>query len=53
MTVTLKDIEAARKVIAGRVLRTPMLAAPRLSAGAPSRRAQDGPPVRSRRGPRR
>jgi threonine dehydratase len=32
MTVTLKDIEAARKVIAGRVLRTPMLAAPRLSA---------------------
>jgi threonine dehydratase len=32
MTVTLRDIELARKVIAGRVLRTPMLAAPRLSA---------------------
>lgn len=28
-------------------------AAPRLSAGARSRRAHDGPPVRSRRGPRR
>jgi threonine dehydratase len=32
MTVTLADIEAARRVIAGAVLRTPMLAAPRLSA---------------------
>src|SRR6188474_2120611 len=32
MSVTLADIEAARKVIAGQVLRTPMLAAPRLSA---------------------
>lgn len=30
--VTLADIEAARKVIAGHVLRTPMLPAPRLSA---------------------
>jgi threonine dehydratase len=32
MTVTLSDIEAARRVIAGAVLRTPMLPAPRLSA---------------------
>src|ERR671933_1739377 len=30
--VTLADIEAARRVIAGHVLRTPMLPAPRLSA---------------------
>src|SRR5215510_847382 len=30
--VTLADIEAARQVIAGHVLRTPMLPAPRLSA---------------------
>ena len=32
MSVTLADIEAARRTIAGRVLRTPMLAAPKLSA---------------------
>jgi len=32
VTVTLADIEAARRVIAGAVLRTPMLPAPRLSA---------------------
>ena len=32
MTITLADIEAARRVIAGAVLRTPMLPAPRLSA---------------------
>ena len=32
MGVTLADIEAARRVIKGAVLRTPMLAAPRLSA---------------------
>jgi threonine dehydratase len=32
MTVTLADIEAARRVIAGNVLHTPMLPAPRLSA---------------------
>jgi threonine dehydratase len=32
MTVTLSDIEAARRVIAGQVLRTPMLPAPKLSA---------------------
>ncbi|MDO8876654.1 MAG: threonine ammonia-lyase [Pseudolabrys sp.] len=32
MTVTIADIEEARRVIAGRVLRTPMLPAPRLSA---------------------
>lgn len=32
MTVTIANIEAARKVIAGAVLRTPMLPAPRLSA---------------------
>src|SRR5215467_3060595 len=32
MAITLKDIEAARRTIAGRVLRTPMLPAPKLSA---------------------
>ncbi|KQZ00813.1 threonine dehydratase [Pseudolabrys sp. Root1462] len=32
VTVTIADIDAARKVIAGAVLRTPMLPAPRLSA---------------------
>ena len=32
MTVTPADIEAARRTIAGQVLRTPMLPAPRLSA---------------------
>ena len=32
MTVTLADIEAARRAIAGQVLRTPMLPAPKLSA---------------------
>jgi threonine dehydratase len=32
MSVTFADIEAARRVIAGQVLRTPMLPAPRLSA---------------------
>jgi len=32
VTITIADIEAARKVIAGAVLRTPMLPAPRLSA---------------------
>jgi len=32
MTVTLADIEAARRTIAGQVLRTPMLPAPKLSA---------------------
>ena len=32
MTVTIADIEAARRVIKGSVLRTPMLPAPRLSA---------------------
>jgi threonine dehydratase len=32
VTVTLADIEAARRAIAGHVLRTPMLPAPRLSA---------------------
>ncbi len=32
MTVNLPDIEAARRTIAGHVLRTPMLPAPRLSA---------------------
>jgi threonine dehydratase len=32
MTVTLADIEKARRVIAGQVLRTPMLPAPKLSA---------------------
>src|SRR5215510_14308266 len=32
MAITLADVEAARRTIAGRVLRTPMLAAPKLSA---------------------
>ena len=32
MSVTIADIEDARRVIAGAVLRTPMLPAPRLSA---------------------
>src|SRR5512145_2856103 len=32
MTVTVADIDAARRTIAGQVLRTPMLPAPRLSA---------------------
>ena len=32
MTITLADIEAARRTIAGQVLRTPMLPAPKLSA---------------------
>jgi len=32
MTITLADVEAARRTIAGRVVRTPMLAAPKLSA---------------------
>src|SRR5205085_2694025 len=32
LTVTLADIEAARRTIAGQVLRTPMLPAPKLSA---------------------
>lgn len=32
MTVTIADIQEARRVIAGQVLRTPMLPAPRLSA---------------------
>jgi threonine dehydratase len=32
VTITLADIEAARRVLAGHVLRTPMLPAPRLSA---------------------
>ncbi len=32
MTITIADIEAARRVIKGAVLRTPMLPAPRLSA---------------------
>jgi threonine dehydratase len=32
MTITLADIEAARATIAGRVMRTPMLPAPKLSA---------------------
>jgi threonine dehydratase len=32
MTITLADIEAARRTIAGHVVRTPMLAAPKLSA---------------------
>ena len=32
MSITLADIEAARRAIAGHVLRTPMLPAPRLSA---------------------
>src|SRR5215510_14217572 len=32
MSITLADVEAARRTIAGRVVRTPMLAAPKLSA---------------------
>src|SRR3954469_16962574 len=32
MSVTLADVQAARRIIAGQVLRTPMLPAPRLSA---------------------
>lgn len=32
MTVKLSDIEAARRLIAGQIVRTPMLAAPKLSA---------------------
>ena len=32
MSVTIADIEAARRTIAGAVLRTPMLPAPKLSA---------------------
>src|SRR5215510_7695783 len=32
MAITLADIEAAQRTIAGRVLRTPMLPAPKLSA---------------------
>jgi threonine dehydratase len=32
VTVTLADIEAARRAIAGHVVRTPMLPAPKLSA---------------------
>jgi threonine dehydratase len=32
MTITLADVEAARRAIAGHVVRTPMLEAPRLSA---------------------
>src|SRR5438309_2245862 len=32
MTITVADVEAARRTIAGQVLRTPMLPAPRLSA---------------------
>jgi threonine dehydratase len=32
MTITLADVEAARRTIAGHVVRTPMLPAPRLSA---------------------
>ncbi|MBV9557098.1 MAG: pyridoxal-phosphate dependent enzyme, partial [Pseudolabrys sp.] len=32
MSVTFADIQAARQVIAGQVLRTPILPAPRLSA---------------------
>jgi threonine dehydratase len=32
MTVTAADIDAARRIIAGQILRTPMLPAPRLSA---------------------
>lgn len=32
MTITLADVEAARRTIAGRVMRTPMLPAPKLSA---------------------
>jgi threonine dehydratase len=32
MSVTIADIEAARRTITGQVLRTPMLPAPKLSA---------------------
>src|SRR4030088_3649058 len=32
MTITIADVEAARRTIAGQVLRTPMLPAPKLSA---------------------
>src|SRR6185312_8690638 len=32
LSISIKDIEAARRVIAGTVLRTPMLPAPKLSA---------------------
>src|SRR5438477_4080300 len=32
MTVTIADIEAARRAIAGQMVRTPMLPAPKLSA---------------------
>ena len=32
MAITLADVEAARRIIAGQVLRTPMLPAPKLSA---------------------
>jgi threonine dehydratase len=32
MSIALADVEAARRTIAGRVVRTPMLAAPKLSA---------------------
>ena len=32
MSITIADIEAARRVIQGAVLRTPMLPAPKLSA---------------------
>src|ERR687887_1942724 len=32
MAITLADVEAARRAIAGQVLRTPMLPAPKLSA---------------------
>src|SRR3977135_2538660 len=32
MTITLADVEAARRTIAGHVMRTPMLPAPKLSA---------------------
>ena len=32
MAVTIADIELARRTIAGQVLRTPMLPAPKLSA---------------------
>ena len=32
MSITLADIEAARRAIAGHVVRSPMLAAPKLSA---------------------
>ena len=32
MSITIADVEAARRTIAGQVLRTPMLPAPKLSA---------------------